>query len=54
MELCLYNAVLTAMSTDGKKFTYVNQLASSDKDHSKRDDWFTVACCPVSSYGGNV
>ncbi|THW75575.1 DUF1680-domain-containing protein [Aureobasidium pullulans] len=46
MELCLYNAVLTAMSTDGKKFTYVNQLASSDKDLSRRDDWFTVACCP--------
>ncbi|KAG9958708.1 DUF1680-domain-containing protein, partial [Aureobasidium melanogenum] len=46
MELCLYNAVLTAMSTDGKKFTYVNQLASSDKDLSQRDDWFTVACCP--------
>ncbi|CAD0111513.1 unnamed protein product, partial [Aureobasidium uvarum] len=46
MELCLYNAVLTAMSTDGKKFTYVNQLASSDEDLSQRDDWFTVACCP--------
>ncbi|KAI5254632.1 DUF1680-domain-containing protein [Aureobasidium subglaciale] len=46
MELCLYNAVLTAMSIDGKKFTYVNQLASSVKDLSERDDWFTVACCP--------
>jgi len=22
MELCLYNAVLTSMSSDGKKFTY--------------------------------
>lgn len=46
MELCLYNAVLTAMSHDGKGFTYVNQLASSDTDPSKREDWFTVACCP--------
>lgn len=46
MELCLYNAVLTAMSHDGKGFTYVNQLASSETDLSKREDWFTVACCP--------
>lgn len=46
MELELYNAVLTAMSSDGKSFTYVNQLASSDTDLCKRSDWFTVACCP--------
>ncbi|KIX96206.1 uncharacterized protein Z520_07984 [Fonsecaea multimorphosa CBS 102226] len=46
MELCLYNAMLTAMSYDGIKFTYVNQLASSDKDPSKREEWFTCACCP--------
>lgn len=46
MELCLYNAVLTSMSHDGKSFTYVNQLASSDSDTSRREDWFTVACCP--------
>lgn len=46
MELCLFNAVLTAMSYDGKRFTYVNQLASSDEDLSRREDWFTVACCP--------
>ena len=31
---------------DGKKFTYVNQLASSDADLSKREDWFTCVCCP--------
>lgn len=48
MELCLYNAVLTAMSHDGERFTYDNQLASSDSNLSKRDDWFTVACCPPS------
>ncbi len=46
LELCLYNAVLTAMSHDGTKFTYVNQLASSDRDPSKREEWFTCACCP--------
>lgn len=46
MELCLYNSVLTAMSHDGKKFTYVNQLASSDFDLSQREEWFTCACCP--------
>lgn len=46
VELCLYNTVLTSMSYDGKRFTYVNQLASSDKDPSQREDWFTCACCP--------
>ena len=46
MELCFYNAVLTGMSSSGKQFTYVNQLASSDKDLSKRAEWFTCACCP--------
>jgi uncharacterized protein len=46
MELCLFNAVLTGTSHDGKKFTYVNQLASSDSHPSKREDWFTCACCP--------
>lgn len=34
------------MSHDGKRFTYVNQLASSDADLSERKDWFTCACCP--------
>lgn len=46
MELCFYNAVLTGMSTNGKQFTYVNQLASTDTDLSKRAEWFTCACCP--------
>ena len=46
MELCFYNAAMTGMSTDGKKFTYVNQMASSDTDLSKRAEWFTCACCP--------
>lgn len=46
MELCLYNAVMTAMSLDGKAFTYVNQLASSDADKSARETWFECSCCP--------
>jgi DUF1680 family protein len=46
LELCLYNAVLTGMSDDGKAFTYVNQLASSDEDLSERHEWFDCACCP--------
>lgn len=46
MELCFYNAVMTGMSTSGKQFTYVNQLASSESDLSKRAEWFTCACCP--------
>lgn len=60
MELCLYNAVLTAMSHDGQQFTYVNQLASSDADLAKRSEWFTVACCPpnilrlLGSIGGYI
>ncbi|OQV11147.1 hypothetical protein CLAIMM_15031 [Cladophialophora immunda] len=46
MELSLYNAVLTGMSHDGTKFTYVNQLASSNQDPSRREGWFKCACCP--------
>jgi DUF1680 family protein len=46
MELCLYNAVLTGMSQDGKAFTYVNQLASSPEHLSNREEWFDCACCP--------
>ncbi|TPX12711.1 uncharacterized protein E0L32_000888 [Thyridium curvatum] len=46
MELCLYNAVMTATNLQGTAFTYVNQLASSEKDKSERYDWFECACCP--------
>jgi DUF1680 family protein len=46
MELALYNALLTGMSHNGKAFTYTNQLASSDTDPSKREEWFDCACCP--------
>jgi DUF1680 family protein len=46
MELCFYNAVMTGMAANGRQFTYVNQLASTDSDLSKRAEWFTCACCP--------
>ncbi|KAH0608355.1 uncharacterized protein H6S33_001489 [Morchella sextelata] len=46
MELAFYNTVLTSMSVDGKSFTYLNQLASSPQDLSKREEWFECACCP--------
>ncbi|KAM5344552.1 hypothetical protein ACJ41O_013087 [Fusarium nematophilum] len=46
MELSLYNVVMTSMSLDGKEFTYVNQLGSSEADKSVRYDWFWCACCP--------
>ncbi len=46
MELAFYNAVLTAISTDGRKYTYVNQLASSDANPAERSEWFRCACCP--------
>lgn len=46
MELTLYNTVMTAMSLDGNAFTYINQLASSDKDASARSEWFECSCCP--------
>lgn len=46
MELSFYNAMLTGMSVDGKRFTYVNQLASSEQTPAERAKWFTCACCP--------
>ncbi|KAK9454030.1 putative DUF1680 domain protein [Dipodascopsis uninucleata] len=45
-EISLFNALLTGMSLDGKAFTYVNQLGSSDSDPSERYEWFECACCP--------
>lgn len=39
--------MLTGMSVDGKAFTYVNQMATCEKDASnKREEWFECACCP--------
>lgn len=56
METVLYNAVLAAISLDGKRFFYVNPLevlpeaCAKDQDmaHVKpvRQKWFGTACCP--------
>lgn len=47
LERALYNAMLTGMSVDGKAFTYVNQMATSEQDASnRREEWFECACCP--------
>ncbi|KAI0407593.1 hypothetical protein F4802DRAFT_518381 [Xylaria palmicola] len=59
MELCLYNAVMTAMSlgvSTGNTFTYVNQLVSSEKDKNIRAAWFETSCCPpnISRLFGSI
>lgn len=43
-ERSLYNGVLAGVSHDGKKFFYVNPLASTGNHH--RSSWFGCACCP--------
>ena len=44
MEQALYNGVLSGVSLDGKRFFYVNPLASAGTHH--RQAWFGCACCP--------
>jgi DUF1680 family protein len=44
MERALYNGVLSGVALDGKRFFYVNPLASSGS-HT-RQEWFGCACCP--------
>ena len=44
MERAMYNGVLSGVSADGRKFFYVNPLASAGGHH--RQDWFGCACCP--------
>ena len=44
MERALYNGVLSGMSRDGKKYFYVNPLASDGGRH--RQEFFDCACCP--------
>src|SRR5258707_97468 len=57
-ERALYNGVLAGVSLDGKKFFYVNPLASDGTHH--RSEWFGCACCPpneartLASLGGNA
>ncbi|MCL2586451.1 MAG: glycoside hydrolase family 127 protein [Streptosporangiales bacterium] len=51
MERVLYNGFAASLSTDGKKFFYVNPLQRRE-DHYEKDDpgrrhaWFSCACCP--------
>ena len=44
LEKTLYNGLLAGMSLDGKKFFYVNPLASRGTHH--RQQWYGCACCP--------
>ncbi len=44
LERTLYNGALAGVSLDGKKFFYVNPVASSGNHH--RQEWFGCACCP--------
>ncbi|GHO85359.1 glycoside hydrolase family 127 protein [Dictyobacter formicarum] len=44
LERALYNGVLSGISLDGKRFFYVNPLASAGDAH--RYEWFGCACCP--------
>jgi DUF1680 family protein len=44
VERALYNGILAGVSLDGKRFFYVNPLASMGGHH--RSGWFGCACCP--------
>jgi len=44
MERVIYNGILCTISLDGRKFFYVNPLASRGNHH--RSPWFDCACCP--------
>jgi DUF1680 family protein len=44
VERVLYNGFLSGLSRDGKRFFYVNPLASFGQHH--RESWFGCACCP--------
>src|SRR5205085_4616383 len=44
VELALYNGALAGVSLDGRRFFYVNPLASRGDHH--RSEWFGCACCP--------
>ncbi|WP_123535580.1 glycoside hydrolase family 127 protein [Halosimplex salinum] len=47
VERTLYNGFLAGVGLDGKRFFYVNPLASSGDHHRK--GWFTCACCPPNA-----
>ncbi len=44
LETVLYNSFLAAVSLDGKKYFYVNPLASAG--NHIRKEWYGTTCCP--------
>lgn len=44
LERVIYNGVLSGVSLDGKRYFYVNPLASNGRHH--REPFFDCACCP--------
>ena len=46
IELTLYNAVLAAVSADGRGYFYQNPLC--DDGARRRRPWFETACCPTN------
>jgi uncharacterized protein len=44
LERAIYNGILSGIGMDGKRFFYVNPLASSGGHH--RQPFFDCACCP--------
>ncbi len=44
MERTIYNGIISGVSLDGRKFFYVNPLASVGD--VQRQEWFACSCCP--------
>jgi len=44
IEWTLYNSVLSGVSLDGGAYFYQNPL--NDNGQHRREEWFTVSCCP--------
>ncbi|MFH1539224.1 MAG: beta-L-arabinofuranosidase domain-containing protein [bacterium] len=44
MERTLYNAILSGISLDGKRYFYSNPLVS--RGATERKEWYEVPCCP--------
>jgi uncharacterized protein len=47
MERVLYNGILSGVGLDGRKYFYVNPLASDGRHH--REPFFDCACCPPNA-----
>ncbi len=58
MERCMYNCILSGISSDGMSFFYTNPLEVSSRDcklnpslshvKTERQGWFNCACCPTN------